>query len=87
MKTALRQKIGSMLDIQAPAFEPGRSKPFVIMVVGVNGVGKTTSIGKLASHLKENDRKVMLVAADTFRAAAIEQLQILRSDPVRPRIL
>lgn len=76
LKTALRQKIGSMLEVRAPAFDPGRAKPFVIMVVGVNGVGKTTSIGKLASHLKDNDRKVMLVAADTFRAAAIEQLQI-----------
>ncbi len=76
LKTALRQKIGSMLEIRAPAFEPERAKPFVIMVVGVNGVGKTTSIGKLASHLKNDDRKVMLVAADTFRAAAIEQLEI-----------
>jgi fused signal recognition particle receptor len=76
LKAALRQKIGSMLEVRAPAFEPERAKPYVIMVVGVNGVGKTTSIGKLASHLKDNDRKVMLVAADTFRAAAIEQLQI-----------
>jgi fused signal recognition particle receptor len=76
LKAALRQKIGSMLEVRAPAFEPERAKPFVIMVVGVNGVGKTTSIGKLASHLKNDDRRVMLVAADTFRAAAIEQLQI-----------
>jgi len=76
LKAALRQKIGSMLEVRAPAIEPERAKPFVIMVVGVNGVGKTTSIGKLASHLKSGDRKVMLVAADTFRAAAIEQLQI-----------
>jgi len=76
LKVALRQKIRSMLDIQAHAFETDQAKPFVIMVVGVNGVGKTTTIGKLAAHLKNNDRKVMLVAADTFRAAAIEQLQI-----------
>lgn len=76
LKTALRRKIGSMLDVRAPAFEPEQAKPYVIMVIGVNGVGKTTSIGKLASHLKDKDRKVMLVAADTFRAAAIEQLQI-----------
>jgi len=76
LKAALRQKIGSMLEVRGPAFEPERAKPFVIMVVGVNGVGKTTSIGKLASHLKNDDRRVMLVAADTFRAAAIEQLQI-----------
>jgi fused signal recognition particle receptor len=65
-----------MLDIEARAFETDQAKPFVIMVVGVNGVGKTTTIGKLAAHLKNSDRKVMLVAADTFRAAAIEQLQI-----------
>ena len=76
LKGALRQKIGSMLVIQAPDFVPTSAKPFVIMVVGVNGVGKTTSIGKLASHLQGRDRRVMLVAADTFRAAAIEQLQI-----------
>lgn len=49
-------------------------KPTVLLVVGVNGVGKTTSIGKLASKFKANGKKVMLVAADTFRAAAIEQL-------------
>ena len=51
-------------------------KPFVILVVGVNGVGKTTTIGKLASLLKAGGKKVMLGAADTFRAAAVEQLTI-----------
>jgi fused signal recognition particle receptor len=51
-------------------------KPFVILVVGVNGVGKTTTIGKLASRLKADGKKVMLGAADTFRAAAVEQLTI-----------
>jgi fused signal recognition particle receptor len=51
-------------------------KPYVIMVVGVNGVGKTTTIGKLASQYKKLGKKVMLGAADTFRAAAIDQLQI-----------
>jgi fused signal recognition particle receptor len=76
LKATLRTRIRSMLDIEAHAFEPDRAKPFVIMVVGVNGVGKTTSIGKLAARLKEDDRGVMLVAADTFRAAAIEQLEI-----------
>lgn len=76
LKAALRQKIRSMLDIEAPAFVPDEAKPFVIMVVGVNGVGKTTSIGKLAARLKGPDRKIMLVAADTFRTAAIEQLEI-----------
>lgn len=53
-----------------------RSKPSVILVIGVNGVGKTTTIGKLALRLKEQNRKVILGAADTFRAAAIEQLQV-----------
>lgn len=52
------------------------SLPYVIMVVGVNGSGKTTTIGKLAKHFYKNGKKVMLAAGDTFRAAAIEQLQI-----------
>jgi len=51
-------------------------KPWVILVVGVNGVGKTTTIGKIACHARENGKKVMLGAADTFRAGAIEQLKI-----------
>lgn len=51
-------------------------KPYVILVVGVNGVGKTTTIGKLAAHLKASGKNVVLGAADTFRAAAVEQLQI-----------
>lgn len=53
-----------------------RTKPSVILVIGVNGVGKTTTIGKLALRLKDQGRKVILGAADTFRAAAIEQLQV-----------
>ncbi len=55
---------------------PATKKPYVIMVVGVNGVGKTTTIGKLASQFNKNGLKVVLGAADTFRAAAIDQLQI-----------
>ncbi len=55
---------------------PKDKKPYVIMVVGVNGVGKTTTIGKLASQLKKQGLKVVLGAGDTFRAAAIEQLQV-----------
>ena len=60
-------------DFQVPE---GVEKPYVIMVVGVNGVGKTTTIGKLAYQFKKADNKVVLGAADTFRAAAIEQLEI-----------
>lgn len=55
---------------------PANKKPYVIMVVGVNGVGKTTTIGKLAMQFKKKGKKVMLGAADTFRAAAVEQLDI-----------
>ena len=54
----------------------GCEKPFVMFVVGVNGVGKTTTIGKLASRLKSQGKLVMLAAGDTFRAAAVEQLQV-----------
>jgi fused signal recognition particle receptor len=59
------------LDFTAPL-----GGPFVLMVVGVNGVGKTTTIGKLAQHLKREGAKVMLAAGDTFRAAAVEQLRV-----------
>jgi fused signal recognition particle receptor len=55
---------------------PANKKPYVLMVVGVNGVGKTTTIGKLASQFKKKGLKVVLGAADTFRAAAIDQLQV-----------
>ena len=51
-------------------------KPYIILVVGVNGVGKTTTIGKLAARFKNNGKKVLLGAADTFRAAAVEQLKL-----------
>lgn len=55
---------------------PEGKKPYVVMIVGVNGVGKTTTIGKLAHKYKTNGKKVMIAAADTFRAAAIDQLEI-----------
>ena len=76
----LREEIGALLDVDnadAPVepFDFSR-KPYVIMVVGVNGVGKTTTIGKLASSLKAQGKKVFIGAADTFRAAAVEQLDI-----------
>ncbi|MDZ7735009.1 MAG: signal recognition particle-docking protein FtsY [Gammaproteobacteria bacterium] len=70
----------AMLDILRPvaqplAITPAADNPFVIMMVGVNGVGKTTTIGKLAAHLRDADYRVLLAAGDTYRAAAIEQLQ------------
>jgi fused signal recognition particle receptor len=77
----LRAEIAALLsenkteDVQD--FEiPTGIKPFVIMVVGVNGVGKTTTIGKLAAQLKKNNKSVILGAADTFRAAAVDQLKL-----------
>jgi len=63
-----------VMDVEVKA--PGSEEPLVIMVIGVNGVGKTTTIGKAAHYFMEEGKKVMLVAADTFRAAAIEQLLI-----------
>src|SRR5690606_23898806 len=77
----LRDEISSLLSEtksgEATDFEiPANKKPYVIMVVGVNGVGKTTTIGKLAHQFKKAGHKVVLGAADTFRAAAIDQLQI-----------
>ena len=59
-------------------------KPAVILVIGVNGVGKTTSIAKLADHYTREGKKVMLAAGDTFRAAASEQLEIWLTAPVCP---
>ena len=77
----LREEIAALLAMTNVGNEteftiPKDKKPFVIMVVGVNGVGKTTTIGKLANQFKKQGLKVMLGAADTFRAAAIDQLQI-----------
>src|SRR5690606_15297316 len=57
-------------------FEYGAHRPYVIMVVGVNGVGKTTTIGKLAHQMKEAGNKVVVGAADTFRAAAVDQIKL-----------
>ena len=77
----LREEIAGLLSEtnsgDATEFEiPEQDSPYVIMVVGVNGVGKTTTIGKLASQFKKAGKKVVLGAADTFRAAAIDQLEV-----------
>lgn len=75
VKQALREEIQFVLD----SVENGlklETTPAVILVVGVNGVGKTTSIGKIANRLKQDGKKVVIAAADTFRAAAVEQLEI-----------
>lgn len=61
---------------EEPLTIPGTIRPFVILMVGINGSGKTTTIGKLAAQFKAQGKKVMLAAGDTFRAAAVEQLQI-----------
>ena len=71
----LREEIGSLVGDSVEPFDFSK-KPYVILVVGVNGVGKTTTIGKLASMLKARGKKVLLGAADTFRAAAVDQLTI-----------
>ncbi|MFK5983747.1 MAG: signal recognition particle-docking protein FtsY, partial [Flavobacteriaceae bacterium] len=81
LNAILREEIANLLSEtntgNATDFEvPEQNTPYVIMVVGVNGVGKTTTIGKLASQFKKAGKKVVLGAADTFRAAAIDQLQV-----------
>jgi fused signal recognition particle receptor len=81
LNSILREEIAGLLAETNAGNEtdfttPADKKPYVIMVVGVNGVGKTTTIGKLASQFTKSGKKVVLGAADTFRAAAIDQLQI-----------
>lgn len=71
----LRQQIVSLLKKSETECEMN-AKPYVILVIGVNGTGKTTTIGKLGRHYRQQGRSVMLAAADTFRAAAIDQLKI-----------
>jgi signal recognition particle-docking protein FtsY len=72
---ALRDILTEMLEVGSPSLNIG-TKPSVILVIGVNGVGKTTTIGKLANQLSVEGRRVLLCAADTFRAAAADQLEI-----------
>lgn len=75
VRETLRQEMQEILDITDNALHLD-TKPSVILVIGVNGVGKTTSIGKMANRLAKDGKKVVVAAADTFRAAAVEQLEI-----------
>ena len=75
VREALRKDIQEIFDATDNTLKL-ETKPAVILVVGVNGVGKTTSIGKIANRLKKDGKKVVVAAADTFRAAAVEQLEI-----------
>src|SRR5580693_4329528 len=77
VKNVVATEVEKVLSpVAKPLAIDASQKPFVILVVGVNGSGKTTTIGKLAAKLAAEGRKVMLAAGDTFRAAAIEQLKI-----------
>ena len=75
VKQALREEMKKILDVTDIKLKLN-TKPSVILVVGVNGVGKTTSIGKIANRISHDGKKVVVAAADTFRAAAVEQLEI-----------
>lgn len=76
LKTALQEELLDIVKtVERPLEIPDSDSPFVILVIGVNGSGKTTTIGKLAKQLQDGGKSVMLAAGDTFRAAAVEQLQ------------
>ncbi len=76
LKQVLKNEIADIMGHVTPTAQTASEKPHVVMVVGVNGVGKTTTIGKLAARQTSQGRKVLISAADTFRAAAVEQLTI-----------
>ena len=76
LREALAEEIAGVLAPAERALDLTAAKPFVLLVVGVNGTGKTTTIGKLAARMRGEGRKVMIAAGDTFRAAAIEQLRV-----------
>jgi fused signal recognition particle receptor len=76
LKTALERTAEEIVGAHRAPFTPGGQRPWVALVVGVNGVGKTTLAGKLAGHFAREGRSTVLVAADTFRAAAIGQLEV-----------
>jgi fused signal recognition particle receptor len=76
LAAALRGQLAAILQaVDAPVRTPAADRPLVILMVGINGAGKTTTIGKLARRLKDQGKSVILAAGDTFRAAAVEQLQ------------
>jgi fused signal recognition particle receptor len=72
----IRKTSRDILAVEAPAFDPTAKRPFVLLVLGVNGVGKTTTIGKLAQKWRLEGKRVLLAAGDTYRAAATEQLEV-----------
>lgn len=76
VKAILKEEVTSILDQATPTEKTIKSPPKVILIVGVNGVGKTTTIGKVSSYYLSQGKSVMLCAADTYRAAAIDQLQV-----------
>lgn len=77
LRQALREQLHSLLQgVSKPLVIDSQAQPFVILLVGVNGVGKTTTIGKLTKKFQDEGRSVLLAAGDTFRAAAVEQLQV-----------
>ncbi len=77
LMAALKEDMRAMLEpVSVPLQIPDSDKPFVLLMVGINGAGKTTTIGKIARRLQNEGCKVMLAAGDTFRAAAVEQLQV-----------
>ena len=76
LRTALERAASSLVGANRAAFAPGPERPWVALLVGVNGVGKTTFAGKLATSYAKSGKKTLLVAADTFRAAAAEQLDV-----------
>ena len=76
VRAVLAEEVARALDAVEQPFVLGPARPFVVLVVGVNGGGKTTTIGKLAKRLKGDGKSVVLAACDTFRAAAVEQLKI-----------
>lgn len=87
IKKVLQERMTTILQkMEKPLVIP-RNKPFVIMTIGVNGSGKTTTIGKLANMIKSEGHEILLVAADTFRAAAVEQLEVWGARVGAPVIL